>query len=113
MSSKQQSENVNEVIIQTQSILLMTLSIASMTASDTIIACFNALTNASSAAYIITDNAVITETQSISIDKCQRIVSNFEFISYCVFAIGAIIFVSSIIRLFKKHGNKLSRQSKH
>jgi hypothetical protein len=102
MSIKQPNESVNETIIQLQSIMLMALSFASITASNTIIACFNALTNANSAAYIITNNAVITETENISIEDAQRIVGNFEFVSYCVFTIGCIIFVSSVARLIKK-----------
>ena len=105
MSNNKPNESVNETIIQIQSIMLMTLSLASMTASNTIIACFNALTNANSAAYIITDNAVVTETQTISIEDAQRIVNNFEFVSYCVFGIGVIIFISSTIRLIKKYAS--------
>jgi hypothetical protein len=103
MSNKKPKENANnEAIIQIQSLMLVLLSMAGLIASDTIIACFNALTNASSAAYIITDNAVVTETQTISIEQCQSIVNNFEFVSYCVFTIGLIIFISSTIRILKK-----------
>ena len=103
MSKNNQKENIsNEAIIQIQSLMLVLLSFAGLTASNTIIACFNALTNASSAAYIITDNAVVTETESLSVDKCQSIVNNFEFVSYCVFTIGLIIFISSTIRIIKK-----------
>ena len=108
--SKQQKESVNEVIIQTQSILLMLLSFAGLSASNTIIACFNALTDANSAAYIITDNAIITEHKTISVDECQAVVNNFEFVSCCIFGIGLVIFVSSIIRIIKKkYGNRISK----
>ena len=79
----------------------MAVATAGLTASGSVTAMYNALTNANSSAYIITDNSVLTETETVSIEHCLKVVNNFEFINNCIFIIGLIIFICSIIRIIK------------
>jgi hypothetical protein len=95
-------KGISEVIIAIQSVLMMLLAIAGIASTDAVTKGFNALTNAQSAAYIITDGAIVTETETISTDRVQAIIQNFELINVSIFAIGSIIFISTIIRLIKK-----------
>ena len=98
------NENINlaEVIIVMQSVFLMLLSIAGLSAADSVTSMYNALTNASSSAYIITDSSVVTETENISTEQCMHVIQNFELVNTCIFMIGFIIFVSSTFRIFRK-----------
>ena len=89
----------------------MLLAIAGMTSTDAVIKGFNALTNAKSAMYIITDNAIVTETESISTERVQSIIQNYELINGCVLTIGAIIFVATLIRIFKKQTKKQTKKT--
>jgi len=95
-------KGISEVIIAIQSVLMMLLAIAGIASTDAVTKGFNALTNAQSAAYIITDGAIVTETETISTDRVQAIIQNFELINVSILAIGSIIFISTIIRLIKK-----------
>lgn len=102
MQNEQPSGSVSEAIIVVQSLLLMLLAIAGMASTDAVTRGFNALTNAQSAAYIITDGAIITETEQISTERVQAIIHNYELINGCILTIGAIIFVSTVIRILKR-----------
>ena len=99
---KKGNVNTSEVIIMAQSVFLMLVAIAGLSATDAVMGMYNSLTNASSAAYIITDGAVVIETGTISTDQCMHIIRNFEMVSVCMLLIGLTIFVSSLIRLAKK-----------
>ena len=102
MSKERQKESVSEAIIVVQSLLLMLLAIAGMASTDAVTRGFNALTNAQSAAYIITDKAIVTETENISTERVQAVIQNYELINACILTIGAIIFIATLIRIFKK-----------
>lgn len=80
----------------------MLLAMAGMASTDAVTRGFNALTNAQSCAYIITDGAIVTETENISIDRVREIIQNYELINASILAIGSIIFVATLIRLIKK-----------
>ena len=95
-------KGISEAIIAIQSVLMMLLAIAGIASTNAVTRGFNALTNAQSAAYIITDGAIVTETETISTDRVQAIIQNFELINVSILAIGLIIFISTIIRLIKK-----------
>ncbi|CAB5178935.1 hypothetical protein UFOVP157_55 [uncultured Caudovirales phage] len=102
MQNERPRESVSEAIIAVQSLLLMLLAIAGMASTDAVTRGFNALTNAQSAAYIITDGAIVTETEQISTERVQAIIQNYELINGCILTIGAIIFVSTVIRILKR-----------
>jgi len=102
MSKVRTRESVSEVIILLQSSLLMLLAVAGMASTDAVTRGFNALTNADSCAYIITDGAIVTETENISVERVQAIIQNYELINTSILAIGIIIFVATLIRLIKK-----------
>ena len=99
---KKRNVNASEIIIMVQSIFLMLVAVAGLSATDAVNSMYNSLTNASSAAYIITDGAVVTESGTISTDECLGIIRNFELVSVCMLLIGLTIFVSSLIRLARK-----------
>lgn len=94
-------KSVSEAIILLQSVLLMAVATAGLSATSSVTAMYNALTNANSSAYIITDNSVVTETETISTEECFKIVTNFEFINTCIFLIGLTIFICSLIRILR------------
>jgi hypothetical protein len=94
--------SVSEAIIVVQSLLLVLLAVAGIASTDAVTAGFNALTNAQSAMYIITDNAIVTETEQISVERVQSIIQNYELINACILTIGLIVFVATLIRIFKK-----------
>jgi hypothetical protein len=102
MLNEKTKEGITEVIIATQSVLMMALAIAGLLSTDAVTSAFKALTNAQSAMYIITDNAIVTETENISTERVQSIIQNYELINVSILAIGSIIFISTIIRLIKK-----------
>jgi hypothetical protein len=102
MLKGKQKEGVSEAIIVVQSLLLMLLAVAGMASTNAVVKGFNALTNAQSAAYIITDKEILTEFETISTERVQAIIQNYELINGCILTIGAIIFVSTLIRIFKK-----------
>jgi hypothetical protein len=102
MSKERPKESVSEAIILVQSLLLMLLAIAGMASTDAVTRGFNALTNVHSSAYIITDGAIVTETENISTERVQAIIQNYELINGCILTIGVIIFVATLIRIFKK-----------
>jgi len=103
---KKRNVNTSEVIIMVQSVFLMLVATAGLSATNSVNAMYNSLTNASSAAYIITDGAVVTETETISTEQCMHIIKNFEMVSVCMLLIGLTIFISSLIRLAKKTSKK-------
>ena len=102
MQNEQPKESISEAIIVVQSLLLMLLAIAGMASTDAVTRAFNALTNANSAMYIVTDHAIVTETEQISTDRVQAIIQNYELINGCILTIGAIIFVATVIRILKR-----------
>ena len=99
---KQSPKSAAESIIFTQSVFLMAFGIAGFMAASTVVAGFKAITNANSAVALITDGAIVTESQTVSVEQAQRIISNFELVCTSALAIGAIIVVASLVRLFFK-----------
>jgi hypothetical protein len=85
-----------------QSLMLLAFGVAGLMAASTIIACFKAVTNAQSAAVLITDKAVVNEFESVPIERAEGIVNNFGFVCYSALAIGAVIFIANAIRICLK-----------
>jgi hypothetical protein len=100
---KSQSVSVSEVIIQIQSFLLLSLSIAGIVSTSAVVAGFRALTNAQSAAYIITDGKIVTDQEVISVERCQQIIDNYSFVNVSILCISLVIFIASSIRLYKNY----------
>lgn len=102
MAKKNLKRGAGEVIIFFQSFVLVLFGTCGFTASSTLLSAFKALTNAESAAFFITDDAILTDTgKNISTDEAEAVIKNFEFVCTCCLAIGAIIFISSCIRIYK------------
>lgn len=105
-SQKNQKVSVSEVIIQIQSLLLLSLSIAGIVSTSAVTAGFKALTNAQSAAYIITDGKIVTDQEVISVERCQQIINNYTLVNVTILVISITIFVASSVRLFKYYGKR-------
>lgn len=71
-------------------------------AASTVVAGFKAITNANSAVALITDGAIVTESETVSVEQAKRIIGNFELVCTSALAIGAIIVAASLVRLFLK-----------
>lgn len=102
---KSPKKSVVESIILMQSVFLMAFGLAGFMASSTVVAGMKALTNANSAAAIITNGALVTENESIGIGEAERIVANFEIVCTSALAIGSVIIVASLVRLALRRNN--------
>lgn len=103
MAKKEQSRSAAEIVIIMQSVFLIAFGVCGYTASSTIVAAFRAVTDAKSSAYIITDNAILTDTGvNISTTEAESIINNFEFVCTSCLAIGLVVFVANVIRLHIK-----------
>ena len=87
-----------------QSIFLMAFGLAGYMASSTVVAGMKAMTDASSAVAIITDGALVTDKESISVQEAQRIVSNFDVVCTSALSIGGVVVIASLIRLALRKG---------
>lgn len=83
------------------STLLVLFGLAGTMASSTLTAAMAAFTNDSNAVAFITDNAVITDSGSISVQEAEVIVKNFQFVCYVAMLAGAAIAIASVIRYYR------------
>lgn len=103
MAKKTIQKGAAEIVILMQSVFLIAFGLCGYTASSTIVAAFKAVTDSSSSAYIITDNAILTDTGvNISTEEAESIIKNFELVCTSCLAIGLVVFVANVIRLYKK-----------
>lgn len=91
-----------ESIILTQSVFLMVFGMAGFMAASTVVAGFKAITNANSAVALITNGAIVTEHESVSIDQAKRIISNFELVCTSALTIGSVVLLASLLRILLK-----------
>jgi hypothetical protein len=102
MNRQKRKVNVSEFIILTQSTLLLLLGVAGATSSATITAGYRAMRNLESAVTIITDNAIVTDLETVSVDKVEGIINNFEFMCTVSVIIGLVVAVATAFRIYKK-----------
>jgi hypothetical protein len=98
----QKPKSAAESIILTQSVFLMAFGMAGFMAASTVVAGFKAITNANSAVAIITDGAIVTESETVSLDQAKRIISNFELVCTSALAIGSVVLLASLVRMLIK-----------
>lgn len=92
-------QSVVESIIFLQSLFLVAFGLAGFMAASTVVAGISALTDASSAASLITDGRLVTETQTIKVDDAKHIIGNFEIVCTSSLAIGLVVVTASVVRL--------------
>lgn len=95
-------QSVSETIISVQSVFLLLFGIAGMMATSTIVAGFKAMRDLESAVTLITDNAVVTEKEVISVERVEGIINNFELVCLTSLTIGTVVAVATVARLILK-----------
>ena len=95
---------VGEAIILVQSLLLMALGMAAWGASDTIMGCLDVLRNGENMVAFATEDAIVTDTGTISTGAAQAVINNFEIVCLSVMSIGTVVAIASLVRLAKKGG---------
>lgn len=95
-------QSVSETIISVQSVFLLLFGIAGMMATSTIVAGFKAMRDLESAVTLITDNAVVTDKEVISVERVEGIINNFELVCLTSLTIGTVVAVATVVRLILK-----------
>jgi hypothetical protein len=98
----QKPKSAAESIIITQSVFLMAFGMAGFMAASTVVSGFKAITNANSAVALITEGAIVTESEAVSLDQAKRIISNFELVCTSALAIGSVVLLASLVRMLIK-----------
>ena len=101
-AQKNEQGTPSEVIIATQSAFLFLFGVAAIVSTSAVVAGFNALRSVTSAAAIITDEGIVTDEGTFKLEHVRGIVDNFQLVGVVVTIFGAIVFLSSGIRLLKK-----------
>ena len=96
------NEQNGELIILLQSTLLLAFGLAAWGASDTIIGCLNVLRDSNNMVAFATEDAIITESGTISTTQAQTVINNFELICLSAMSIGIAVSAASLVRLVKK-----------
>lgn len=114
MESRQPtSVSVAETAIIIQSFLLLCFGLAGWTASSTVTAGFEAMTDKESHAYFIDNGRVLTDKVTISTDEAQGVIDNFQLVCVTSLTIGATVLLASLVRLAKRSRmNKSSTSSR-
>jgi hypothetical protein len=94
--------SVSETIISVQSVFLLLFGVAGMMATSTIVAGFKAMRDLESAVTLITDNAVVTDKEVISVERVEGIINNFELVCLTSLTIGTVVVVATVVRLMLK-----------
>ena len=92
----------SEVIIATQSAFLFLFGVAAIVSTSAVVAGFNALRSVTSAAAVITDEGIVTDEGIFKLEHVSGIINNFQLVGIVITVFGAIVFLSSGIRLMKK-----------
>lgn len=95
---------VAEVIILVQSLMLAALGMAAWGATDTIMGCLAVLRNSENMVAFATEDAIVTDTGTISTGAAQAVINNFEIVCLSVMSIGTVVAIASLVRLAKKGG---------
>ena len=101
LMARSRKDGAAEAVIFGQSVLLMAVGFAGYLASDTVMSMADALQDKDSAAYFITDNAIVTDKTEISTEAAIAITSNFSLVCLVAFFIGAMVFSANVIRKIK------------
>jgi hypothetical protein len=99
---------VSETIISVQSVFLLLFGVAGMMATSTIVAGFRAMRDLESAVTLITDNAVVTDKEVVSVERVEGIINNFQLVCLTSLTIGSVVVLATVVRLvikYKKQSN--------
>jgi len=99
-------QSVVESIIFLQSIFLVAFGLAGFMAASTVVAGIKAITNASSAAAIITEGSIVTENEIVNITDAKNVINNFEIVCTSSLVIGMVVVIASVVRLALKAKGK-------
>lgn len=97
-----EKQNVSEVIILIQSVFLLLFGVAGMMATETIVAGFKAMRDLDSAALFITDGSIVTDKTTVSVERVESIINNFQLVCLTSLTIGAVVVVATAARLIIK-----------
>lgn len=95
-------QSVSETIISIQSVFLLLFGIAGLMATSTIVAGFNAMRDLDSAAALITDGAIATGKTTVSVERVEGIINNFQLVCLTSLTIGTVVAVATVARLIIK-----------
>ena len=101
-AKSQSVRNASEAIVLLQSLLMAALALAGFLAASTITACFNAVQNANSAAVLITDGKIVTENETVSVERATGIINNYTLVCVSGGIIAVTILAANLYRLWKK-----------
>ena len=97
-----QKQSVSEAIISIQSVFLLLFGIAGLMATGTIVAGFNAMRDLNSAVTLITDGAIVTDKTTVSVERVEGIINNFQLVCLTSLTIGTVVAVATVARLIIK-----------
>ena len=95
-------QSVSETIISIQSVFLLLFGIAGLMATSTIVAGFNAMRDLDSAVALITDGAVVTDKTTVSVERVEGIINNFQLVCLTSLTIGTVVALATVARLIIK-----------
>lgn len=95
-------QSVSEAIISIQSVFLLLFGIAGMMATGTIVAGFKAMRDLDSAVTLITDGAIVTDKTTVSVERVEGIINNFQLVCLTSLTIGTVVAVATAARLIIK-----------
>jgi hypothetical protein len=105
-------QSVSETIISIQSVFLLLFGIAGMMATGTIVAGFKAMRDLDSAVTLITDGAVVTDKTTVSVERVEGIINNFQLVCLTSLTIGTVVAVATVARLIIKSRKQSNGSSK-
>ena len=95
-------QSVSETIISIQSVFLLLFGIAGMMATGTVVAGFKAMRDLDSAVALITDGAIVTDKTTVSVERVEGIINNFQLVCLTSLTIGTVVAVATVARLIIK-----------
>ena len=81
---------------------LLLFGIAGLMATGTIVAGFNAMRDLNSAVTLITDGAIVTDKTTVSVERVEGIINNFQLVCLTSLTIGTVVAVATVARLIIK-----------
>jgi hypothetical protein len=73
-----------------------------MMATGTIVAGFKAMRDLDSAVTLITDGSVVTDKTTISVERVEGIINNFQLVCLTSLTIGIVVSAATVVRLILK-----------
>lgn len=95
-------QSVSEAIISIQSVFLLLFGIAGLMATGTVVAGFKAMRDLDSAVALITDGAIVTDKTTVSVERVEGIINNFQLVCLTSLTIGTVVAVATVARLIIK-----------